>query len=114
MSPRILDFENRARAALAVGEPSPAALDMVITDGCAFALTIETELRRCERLRDRLLPSAGAEADVARELVELGQATQRLGEQQQRIRAVVRELMRLRARTRLRTFAAERRMAAGG
>ena len=114
MSPRILDFENRARAALAVGEPSPAALDMVITDGCAFALTIETELRRCERLRDRLLSSAEADADVARELAELGRAAQRLVEREQRIRALVRELMRLRARRGLRTVAAERGTAAAG
>jgi hypothetical protein len=98
---------------VAPGRASITTLDALITDGCAFLLTTETELRRCHRFRDSLLAKASAGGDATRELVELGESVDRLVEREARIRRVLRELMSLRARTRLRTFAAERGMAVG-
>ncbi len=102
------DFERRVRSALDDGEPILEPLEDLITDGCAAALHLETDLARLERRRDALLPLVGRDDDAARQTVQIAESIRVTGADLDQVRDLVSELMHLRARTRLRAFLAER------
>jgi hypothetical protein len=108
MSQGVLAFQRRAARVLASDEPPElAALDALITDGCAEALQIEMEIRRLARWRDDLLRQLDR-PDGARAVVEIGE---RLGELEERLLGVqdaIRALMRRRSRQRLSEFMSDR------
>lgn len=105
------DYERRARTALADETPVLRPLEDLITDGCAAALHLETDLARLERRRDALLPLVGRDDDAARETVAIAARIRETGDDLDQIRDLVTELMHLRAHTRLRAFLAETRVA---
>jgi hypothetical protein len=105
------DFERRVRFALATKTPLLRPLEDLITDGCAAALLLETDLARLERRREALLPQVGRDDDAARETVEIAGRIRETGDDLDQVRDLVSELMHLRARTRLRAFLAEPRPA---
>ena len=108
MSSRVLAFEQRAARLLESDEPPKVeALDALITDGCAEALNLETEMRRLARRREALLAEVGDPA-TDREVVELGERHAAVRERWMRVQDGVVALMRRRARVRLGTFLAER------
>jgi len=101
------DFERRVRDALAAELPVLGPLEDLITDGCAAALHLETDLSRLERRREALLPVAGRDDDAARETVAVAERMREATDDLDRVRELVSELMHLRARVRLREFLAE-------
>ena len=109
MSPIRPDFERRVRDALATEPVLLRPLEDLITDGCAHALQLETELARLDRRREELLPRTGREDGAAHEVVQLGGRIDERERDLERVRGLIGELMGLRARTRLRTFLAESR-----
>ena len=109
MSPVLPDFERRVRDALSADPVLLRPLEDLITDGCANALQLETELARLERRRDELLPRAGTENGAAREAVDLAGRIEEVEEDLDLVRGLIGELMNLRGRLRLRSFLAESR-----
>jgi hypothetical protein len=105
------DYERRARSALSDHAPALRPLEDLITDGCAAALLLETDLARLERRRDSLLPLVGRDDDAARETMEIAGRIRETADDLDEVRDLVTELMHLRARTRLRAFLAESRLA---
>src|SRR3954447_1156131 len=100
------DYERRARLALADDAPVLRPLEDLITDGCAAALHLETDLARLERRRDALLPLVGRDDEAARQTVEIAARLRETSDDLDQLRDLVTQLMHLRARTRLRAFLA--------
>ena len=108
MTTRVLpDFERRVHDALTAEHPSLHPLEDLITDGCAAALHLETELTRLDRRREALLDRLGHDPDAAREALQLAERGREDEDDLERVRELLRELMHLRARTRLRQFLAQ-------
>jgi len=108
MTTRVLpDFERRVHDALTAEQPSLRPLEDLITDGCAAALHLETERARLDRRREALLDRMGQDPGAAREALELSERGREDQDDLDRVRELLRELMHLRARTRLRQFLAQ-------
>ncbi len=108
MSHGVLAFQRRAARLLASDEPPALAmLDALITDGCAEALHVETEMRRLARRREELLRSLD-EPDGARAVMEIGEELTVLEERLVDVRDAVGALMRRRSRQRLADFLSDR------
>jgi hypothetical protein len=109
MTPVLPDFDRRVRDALAAEPVVLRPLEDLITDGCANALQLETELARLERRRERLLALAGAQDEAARETLDVAARMEEVEQDLDRVRGLIGELMNLHARARLRSFLAESR-----
>jgi hypothetical protein len=109
MTPVLPDFERRVRDALAAEPVVLPPLEDLITDGCANALQLETELARLERRRERLLTLAGVQDEAAHDALDVAARMEEVEHDLDVVRGLVGELMSLRARTRLRSFLAEAR-----
>jgi len=108
MPPRVLAFEHRAERLLCSDKPpSLETLDALITDGCAEALNLETEMRRIVRRREALMTGVD-DPTAAREVMELGERHAALGQRWDAVQDATGTLMRRRSRLRLRTFVGER------
>lgn len=108
MSPSVLAFHQRAATLLAADERPPlGTLDALITDGCAEALTVETEIRRVRRAREESMREL-ERPEHARAVLALGDELAALEDRLETTREAVSSLMRQRSRQRLREFVAGR------
>jgi hypothetical protein len=108
MSTRVLpDFERRVHDALAVEQPTLRPLEDLITDGCAAALHLETELARLDRQRETSMDRLAHDPAAGRKALDLAERGREVEDDLERVRELLRELMHLRARTRLREFLAQ-------
>lgn len=108
MSNGVVSFQQRAARLLASDEaPTLDVLYRLITDGCAEALNLETEMSRLTRRREAAMLELDR-PDRAREVVELSERQQALEERLDAIQDAVGGLMRRRSRLRLTNFLAER------
>ena len=107
MTPSVLSFHQRATRLLASDDPAGLdVLDVLITDGCAEALTAETEITRLRRQREAML--AQLNGDGAREALEMGERLELLEDRLDDVRDAISALMRRRSRQRLADFMSER------
>lgn len=108
MSHGVLSFQRRAARVLASDQaPALEVLDELITDGCAEALALETEMRRLERRREAAIADVDDRAS-AHLAVRLGHERDEVGERLDAVHDAVRALMGRRSRLRLRAFLADR------
>ena len=108
VSRRVLGFEQRALDLLAREEVPPLkAVDDLISEGSAEAVSLETKLLRIERQRAQALEKAATDPAEARRVVQLAEREEELRTHLDEVQSAIRDLMARRARLRLRAFLAE-------